>query len=1256
MCPSRDAEEHPPADAQRPWLGLEPFSEANQRFFFGRNQEIRDLFVRIRENCLTVLYGRSGLGKTSVLRAGLFPKLRVEGYRPVHILLDYRAEVGASYVAQAREALASACATETQSAEQLLDRCSSHGSLWEIYADKELRSELELEKNPPVLVFDQFEEVFTLGRAGEQPSQRNSDLAELIDQLGDVIENRTPKGLVERLRADPGQTERFDFRPTAARVVIALRDDYLAQLESFMNLVPSLMRNRMALHELSGPNAREAVFRPGQIADPPIINQEVSERIVRFVAKRSDDTPLEEIEAVPPLVSLMCERLNEARIETGDGEISAASVRDTAADILDSYYERCFESFSPSDRDAIRELIEERFITVGGHRNPVANDDVIAHLKKEGVRDPERLIRRLLSRRLITAEHRGGVQRLELTHDLLAPLVKTSRDQRRLRRDREKAERERERADAERRRVVTQRTALVGIAVILMILVAVTSALWRQTVRQRDEGLSRIYAAKAVDRSSSDPAGGLRLAAAAVDFAPSEEAVEALRQLLVESRERLRLDHNGVKVRDAEFSPDGSLVSTASGSTVRLWHAQTGAEVATLEHGQIDQFSDGALRTQAFVTSVGFSPNGDSLVTTSSHGGAYIWQRDSPDTAREDPSWTMTSRLATIARIVSAAFSPDGRLIAIGDAGGTLQVRDTNTGETLRNFAHTGETGEGEDAWAVTSIVFDGDGKRIFSASGAFVWAWNLDNGSQSAFFEAVGQPGGPWVQYPDEVSSLTLQTVNEATYLAVATFDRVSLLSPERFEADPSLFLPEVIAYASFVEVQAAALSPSIEHIAVGRGDRTVRIVGAIGTRGFAQFDLIGHYDNINSVSYDNTGGFIVTAADDGTARVWESGHEMFSPLQRDIHREKPISQVSFSADGSLMVFASLGWYSTIFDVFAGHDLFRPHETYYDDSDEVIQLWHDGPVMDAVFGRDGNVLLTVSHEARVWEVRTGKQLFETPAQPKGLMIAVRGSPDDDTLIATATRRTVQLWRLTRTETVTTMDPVGNLMEPEGEIQSLTFTSDGRFVAVATTNQLSAWAVANQEPVGAPFEYERISGVYFNGEGTRVAVAADGEASVLDLPRDGASSWDILFKRPADYATLSADGQLVVIMQENKARVWDVDQGDQLGGEVILDGLDETLVVASFSSDNRLVAAGGKDGSVVIWETASGEPVTVFKDGDDEVRGLAFHPGREFLVARRENTAHIYRREKFAPLLELEELAAERFVKQTHASAPSPDL
>ena len=295
-----------------------------------------------------------------------------------------------------------------------------------------------------MLIFDQFEEVFTLGAEDVADSvRRKAEVADLVAQIGDLVENRAPRSLQEKFQGDPQGALAYDFGPTAARVLFSLREDFLAQLEEWKRLIPSLMRNRMQLRLLTGPQALEAVVRPGRMEGRNLVSDAVGERIVRFVARRSEDTPLEEIGAVPPLLSLLCERLNDARLGTRPPlqEVSAELVKVQGADILQRFYNESFGVFVDAEREVVREYIEDRMVTVGGHRNPVAREDAVAELAARGVSAPERVLDALIGRRLLTAEQREGIQRVEITHDVLAPLVVRGRKERQERRVTEQAKR-----------------------------------------------------------------------------------------------------------------------------------------------------------------------------------------------------------------------------------------------------------------------------------------------------------------------------------------------------------------------------------------------------------------------------------------------------------------------------------------------------------------------------------------------------------------------------------------------------------------------------------------------------------------------------------------------------------------------------------------------------------------------------------------------------------------------------------------------
>src|SRR5439155_3248507 len=79
----------PAVDPQHPWLGLASFTEETRSYFYGREEEVAALARRVQRKLLTLLFGQSGLGKTSILRAGLVPRLRGQGYCPIYVRIDY---------------------------------------------------------------------------------------------------------------------------------------------------------------------------------------------------------------------------------------------------------------------------------------------------------------------------------------------------------------------------------------------------------------------------------------------------------------------------------------------------------------------------------------------------------------------------------------------------------------------------------------------------------------------------------------------------------------------------------------------------------------------------------------------------------------------------------------------------------------------------------------------------------------------------------------------------------------------------------------------------------------------------------------------------------------------------------------------------------------------------------------------------------------------------------------------------------------
>jgi len=440
VAPPDSTAVHPSVDAQHPWLGLDSFTEETRAYFYGRDEEVGELARRVQRKLLTILFGQSGLGKTSILRAGIVPRLRSQGYCPVYVRIDYSPESPAPSE-QIKEAIFRATLTSHRWTQPGVAVAGE--SLWEFlhHRDDVLR---DAEGNTviPLLIFDQFEEIFTLAQSDDFGRKR---AAQFLEDLADLVENRPPAALEAKLDSDETGVEKFDFTRSDYRVLIALREDYLAHLEGVKAIMPSIGQNRMRLARMTGAQALDAVIKPGG----RLVNQEVAESIVRFVAGGSE---LRNAEVEPSLLSLICRELNNARIAQGRGEISADLLAGSRDTILSEFYERALSDQPPG----VRKFIEDETLTDSGFRESLAEERVAKAFAASHAA-PDALAT-LVNRRLLRIEERLDLRRVELTHDVLCSVVKASRDLRREREARDEAERQ---LEAQRARERATRKALV---------------------------------------------------------------------------------------------------------------------------------------------------------------------------------------------------------------------------------------------------------------------------------------------------------------------------------------------------------------------------------------------------------------------------------------------------------------------------------------------------------------------------------------------------------------------------------------------------------------------------------------------------------------------------------------------------------------------------------------------------------------------------------------------------------------------------
>ena len=406
-------------NADNPWPGLLAFRETDEGYFQGRQSETEELLRLVLRERLTVLYSLSGLGKSSLLQAGLFPKLRPENVFPVYIRIDFSGS-RPDLVAQVLGMTAHQAGIRQIEAPQP----QIGETLWEHF-HRDANNFWNARNRPimPLLVFDQFEEIFTLGCLDAGRSEATNAL---IEQLADLAECRPPARLKAWLDENPEETKAFNFGRHYYKMLFGIREDFLADLETLRPRMPSLALHRLRLRRMNGEAASLVVNQARHLIDP-----DVGEKVVRFVAATSRPLPLAELEIEPALLSVVCRELNNHRRNLGEPRITAHLLQGNQEQVLADLYEQSTSDLPPE----VRSFIEDHLLTVSGYRDSVALENA---LSIPGIARSS--IDTLVERRLIRREDRGGSQRLELTHDLLIGVIRASRDGRH---QREIAEKER---------------------------------------------------------------------------------------------------------------------------------------------------------------------------------------------------------------------------------------------------------------------------------------------------------------------------------------------------------------------------------------------------------------------------------------------------------------------------------------------------------------------------------------------------------------------------------------------------------------------------------------------------------------------------------------------------------------------------------------------------------------------------------------------------------------------------------------------
>ncbi|MFF0574749.1 nSTAND1 domain-containing NTPase [Streptosporangium saharense] len=1148
----QEAEEHDAAGQEPPYVGLAAFRSEDADRFFGRERLVEELLTRLARRRLVALFGTSGAGKSSLLRAGLLPRRRAEGEEGPVVLFTpgpHPLEECAIQLARLTGGTPGRLHDELAA-----DPRNLHRLVRQALADEPERTDL-------LLVVDQFEEVFTLC---DDETERGRFVA----------------ALVTAAEADNSR----------CRIVLGVRADFYAHCTRHPDLVEALADAQVAVGPMTTDELRRAVVQPavragctvetallatvvaqvnGQAGTLPSLSHALLETWRR---RRGNALTLAGFQAAGGLYGALAQTAESLYATLGPRRqrlVKSLFLRLTALgegteDTKRPVFRRELDSDDPDTPFVLERLAAARLITLDRETVEISHEALLGawpRLRGWLAEDREGLrVHRRLTEATDTWESLGhdpgalyrGVRLAQAQSWAEAgDAVLTARERAFL--DASLTARAAER-DAGRRHTRRLRQLVAALTVLLVL--AVTAVVYAANAngtatRQRNIAVSQKAAGEAAALRATNPALAAQLGLAAYRLVPTEQARGTLLSAFA-APYATRLTGHTDNVNAVVFSPDGHTLASASRDrTVRLWdltepHRPEALAVLTGHTGNVN--------------AVAFSPDGHTLASAGWDRTVRLWDVGVP--RRPAPPVTLAGHTDDVNAV---AFSPDGRVLASAGTDRTVRLWDVADPARPRPLA----TITGHDD-AVVSVAFDPRGHTLASAGwDRTVRLWDLTRPDAPVETATLTGHTAPvvWVAFGPDGHSL-----------ASGSQDRTVRLWDT---GDPREVRERRVLRGHTDVVRSVAFGPGGRDLASASLDRTVRLWDVADPGAGEPVVLSGQVGAVVSVAFAPGGRSLASASDDHTVWVWDLPGPVLAA-----HRDA-VCSVAFSPDRRAL--ASGGWDRTawLWDV---ADPFRPRAL-----SELTA--HRGSVCGLAFAPGGRVLATAGYDraVRLWEVTDllHPRALATLTDFTDNVNAVAFSPDGRLLATAGLDRAVRLWDVSLPGRPRR---VASLTGHTDGVNAVAFSPDGRTLTTGSWDRtVRLWDVSRPErpgPVASLAGHtDGVNAVAFSPDGTTLASSGfDRTARLWDVSRPGGARPLSTLTPHTDtvYAVAFGPGgrTLATAGADHTVRLWDTADPRLPVELATLNGHTEGVHALAFSPDGHTLATAGRDHTVRMWEIA----------------------------------------------------------------------